>query len=313
MSDLKKPLVSVIMSVYNHESFVEEAIVSIINQTYGFNNIQLIVTDDGSIDNTNSILRKLAHGYDFKLMIHDTNKGVCCSLNEMISFSEGEYICPFSSDDIMIPDRIEKQVSILNQNPDIDILGGDAILIDEEGEVIFHRLKNPTESYVTYNFEQIFLLQWSGLCAGSTIIKRDLFLKIGCYDRNLKLEDYYFWLKAASSNAKILKYNIPFLYYRIHCKSFSACDKLMIQEVNKTLSVYKYHPKYSKALQNHEIYNMSKWIFRSKNSVIKHLFKNPHLLRNRKIIKVLLMYILPLFILKTRFPEEYYRTRPFVQ
>jgi alpha-1,3-rhamnosyltransferase len=302
-----KPLVSVLIPAYNHEKYVEAAILSVVNQTYGYKNIQLIVTDDYSRDRTPIILKELAGKFGFTLILHEQNIGLCATMNEMISLSKGEFIASFASDDISIQDRIEKQINILSQYPDIDILTGEAILIDENGEIISDNLQNPDESLTSYNFDDIFLLNWPGFSAGTAIIKRNLFTRIGAYDQNFKAEDYYFWLKAAYNKARIVKCNKPFLFYRIHRESFSSNDNIIIHEVSKILAIYKDHPKYSKALHNREIYNMSKWVFRSKNSVILHLIKNPALVFNKRIIKVLIMLILPTFVLKRKYPENYYR------
>lgn len=307
MIDNEKPLVSVLVPAYNHKDYVIETILSIINQTYGYENIQLIVIDDFSTDKTAVILYELAAKYDFKLIVHKQNLGVCTTLNEMISLSKGEYITACASDDIMILDRIENQINILKNNPDIDILAGDDILIDQHGKTIYTYSKDPYSSLITYSFDDLFLMLKPGFAAGSVIFKSDLFQRIGSYDTNYKVEDYYFWLKAAYHKAKIVKCNLPFLYYRVHDKSFSSNNKLMDQEVSKILAIYNLNPKYSTALQNREFYNMSKWIFYSKITVVLHLIKNPKMFLNKKIIKILAMLILPTFMLKRKFPEIYSR------
>jgi hypothetical protein len=81
----------------------------------------------------------------------------------------------------------------------------------------------------------------------------------------------------------------------------------MSLEVSKILSIYKDHPKYSKAIQNREINAMSKWVFSNKKAVIKQLSKKPILLFNKKIIRVILMVLLPSCVLKRRYPQYYFR------
>lgn len=303
----KKPLVTVIIPAYNHESYVKEAILSVINQSYGFENIQLIVADDCSRDNTVSIIRELANEYNFRFIEHSKNLGISSTLNEVISISNGEYITSFASDDIMLLDRIENQIKILKENPDIDILAGNSILIDEKGKVISETLHKQDDSLTSYNFDDFFLLKWPGFTAGAIIIKRELYNRIGAYDPSIKVEDYYYWLKASYNGAKIAKCNLPLLYYRVHPKSVSSNESLIDYEVSKILALYKDHPNYSKALQNRAIYNLSKWIFISKINVIKHIIKNLDLLLNVRIIKILIMLVLPTFVLNMKFPENYTR------
>lgn len=307
MDNLKKPLVTVLIPAYNHEKYVEEAVMSVINQSYGYENIQLIVTDDNSKDSTASILSKLATDYNFKLIKHTVNTGISPSLNEMISNSEGEYITCFASDDILVLDRIENQVNFLIRNPDIDILAGESILIDESGKPICKQKNNQLDSFSSYSFEDIFLKQKSGFTSGTAIFKSSLFQRIGTYEPTYKVEDFYFFLKATYNNAKVVKCNLPFLNYRMHNESASSNNDLMDEEGAKILEIYKSHPKYSLALKNREFYMMSKWIFHKRSKVIQHLFANPKLLLNKKIIKILIMLMLPKLLLKRKFPENYYR------
>jgi alpha-1,3-rhamnosyltransferase len=303
----KKPLVSVIIPAYNHEAWIKETILSIVNQSYNYKNIQLIVADDCSTDNTVLILNELAKKYDFKLLKHNENIGLTSTINEMISISKGQYLIIIASDDVMLLSRIENQVEILNRNPDIDILAGDNILIDEVGKVITRYDQNPLISLTQYSFEDLFLRLKPGFAAGTAIIKNNLFQRIGTYDSNLKIEDYYFWLKAASHRAKIVKCNIPFLYYRVHHKSLSSNWKLLDLEVIKILSTYRSHPKYYIAIKSYEISKLSRMVLIRKRSALYHLLKNPKLFFSKKIIIILVMVVLPTYILKLKFPEYYYK------
>jgi len=303
----QKPLVSVLVPAYNHDKYVEEAILSVINQTYGYNNIQLIVADDYSQDNTAEVISKLSGKYKFKFIKHTKNTGACATLNEMISISSGKYITSFASDDIMVPDRIENQIKIISENPGIDILAGDIILIDKLSKIIYIQSSNNPAHLMTYDFEDLFLRLKPGFAAGATIIKSDLYKRIGAYDPNYKIEDYFFWLKAAYNKAKIVKCNIPFLYYRVLSNSLSSDKKMMDQEGFKVLTIYKSHPKYDIAIQNREIFNLSKMIFIDRIKVLQNLTNNPVLLLNRRIIKLLIMLFLPKSILRRKFPENFYR------
>jgi alpha-1,3-rhamnosyltransferase len=308
MIDCQKPLVSVLIPAYNHDRYVKETILSVINQTYGYENIQLIVADDCSTDNTAKILLEMAGDYNFKLIIHKQNMGLPSTLNEMISISKGKYITSIASDDIMILDRIENQINILNRYPEIDLLAGDSILIDENGKQIYRYKRNFHLILINYYFEDFFLLSHkSGFAAGTIIFKTELIRRIGAYEAEYKIEDFYFQLKASYNKAKIVKCNVPFAYYRLHHKSFSSNTELMSLEVSKILSIYKDHPKYSKAIQNREINAMSKWVFSNKKAVIKQLSKKPILLFNKKIIRVILMVLLPSCVLKRRYPQYYFR------
>ncbi|EOW9245400.1 glycosyltransferase family 2 protein [Vibrio cholerae] len=144
-------LVSVILPVYNCERFVGLAIESILNQTY--KNIELIVIDDGSTDNSFKIVN--SYSQDLRLVVLSReNKGLVYSLNEAIGIANGKYIARMDADDISMPCRIQKQVDFLVKNRDVAIVGSRTILIDEDGTQIgkCHRpLSNRTvRSYFYY-------------------------------------------------------------------------------------------------------------------------------------------------------------------
>lgn len=307
MSKNKKPLVSVLVPAYNHEDYVRYAILSVVNQTYGYKNIQLIVADDCSTDNTRTILLELEQKFKFKLIIHEQNAGLCSTLNELIASSKGEFITSIASDDVMVLDRIENQINIMKRNIHIDILAGNFILIDKNGKTLSNYKQQSQESLTVYSFDDIFLKRKPGFAAGTAIYRRDLFTRIGAYDPYYKIEDYYFWLKAAKYNAKIVKCNINFLEYRILSDSVSSDEEFMDYEISKILAQYEDHPKYQIALQNREILNLTKLIFIDKIKVMRRIFKMPRILLNWRIITILIMLMLPSSINKYKFPENYYR------
>lgn len=115
-----KPDVSVIMSVYNGELYIEEAIESVINQT--FTNWELIVINDCSTDSTGDILASFAEK-DSRIKIHtnEINLRLPTSLNKAIDLSEGRYIARMDADDICLPERLEKQVEFMDKNPEISL------------------------------------------------------------------------------------------------------------------------------------------------------------------------------------------------
>jgi alpha-1,3-rhamnosyltransferase len=307
MRNISKPLVTVIVPAYNHELWVKDAILSIVNQTYGYKYIQLIVTDDCSKDKTPMILKDLASKYNFQLIGHRENQGITSTLNEMINLSKGKYIAGIASDDIMCLDRLEKQISILEENPQIDILAGSCFLIDKDGKVIHSPLTKNDNSLISYDFNDLFLGLKPGFPAGSATIRRDLYQRIGSYDPNYKIEDYYFWLKATYNKANIQVSKIPVFYYRLHNSSISSQSELMDEERKKILNIYKSHPLYYKAVKNIEIRDLLKIALESKTKAIKHIISNPTMVFNRKTLKTILLIMLPKLFTKNKFIEMRFR------
>ncbi len=132
---MSNSLVSVIIPVYNLEKYVKEAIKSIQNQTY--ENLEIIVIDDGSIDDTYNIVEKLAKEDNrIKLYKNEKNLKIVKTLNRALSLANGEYIARMDGDDISVPDRIEKKVRFLEENKDISLVGCSLISIDRQGHEI---------------------------------------------------------------------------------------------------------------------------------------------------------------------------------
>jgi len=115
-------LVSVLIPCYNCEEYVEEAVMSIIKQTYP--NLEILVIDDGSTDNTGNILKILAKEDPRIIYIkNEENLKLIATLNKGLNLCKGKYIARMDADDISLPTRIEKQVNFLEAHPEIGIVG----------------------------------------------------------------------------------------------------------------------------------------------------------------------------------------------
>lgn len=121
---MNAPLISVVMSVYNCESTLMEALASIFNQTY--TNWELVVCDDASTDGTGEVLRSAAKSVDdsrFIILTNKTNRKLAYSLNRCLGTASGQLIARMDGDDVSEPDRLERQVRFLNENPKVDLVG----------------------------------------------------------------------------------------------------------------------------------------------------------------------------------------------
>lgn len=134
----KEPLVSVIIPVKNAGKFVGAAIQSILDQTYI--NWEMIVVDDGSIDETGKILKRFARK-DLRITVitHKESKGIGASLNLALTKANGKFIARMDGDDISLPYRLATQVAFLQKNSKIVAVGGQAEMIDGEGEIFAYK------------------------------------------------------------------------------------------------------------------------------------------------------------------------------
>ena len=216
---IDKPLVSVIVPSYNHEAYIEECILSIVNQTY--QNIELIVIDDGSKDHSREILKRLQKQYGFVLVFQE-NQGVSKTMNKAIrQYAHGKYITGSASDDFLMLDKIEKQVRFLEENPYYDMVFGKVYMVDEKSQIINNvKIFEPFDEPVKQiPFE--LLIENNRIPAPSIMFRKDIWEKCGGYSEDTIIEDFDLWLKIACVG-KIAYVNDYFAYYRWHWQNAST-------------------------------------------------------------------------------------------
>ncbi len=240
-----KPLVSVIISSYNHEDYIEKAIECIVNQSYGYENIEIIAFDDCSPDNTGKKLLKLSKKYNFSFTQNTENKGLVKNRNLGLKLAKGKYVCGCGSDDYWHLERIHKQVEFMESNPEFGMCYGKVFFVKEDDIT-----PDPHNNYKGgHIFKDILLLKYH-MPAPTYMIRRDVFEVVGFYNENLRIEDWYMSLKIAD------KYAIGFMnehlsYYRIHDTNVSRNLDLIYDNQWQILSEYKDNPLYQKALNNY--------------------------------------------------------------
>ena len=240
------PLVSVIIPAYNHEKYVQETIKSIINQTY--QNIELIIVDDGSKDNTWQKIQEMREECEkrFSRVVFETkqNEGTCKTLNRLINLTNGEYIYLIASDDISKPYAIEKEIEFLSNNTDYALVVGENEIIDKEGKKCYWDINRNTiydikKAYYTglgdflskfrkFNFnsdrfglyEELYLNE--NHVPNGYLIRKSIFKKTGLFTTKAPLEDY--WLMLQISKYAKLKYLDEILFsYRWHDTNTMLC------------------------------------------------------------------------------------------
>jgi glycosyltransferase involved in cell wall biosynthesis len=192
------PKVSVIIPSYNHEKYIAEAIQSILNQTY--QDFEIIITDDGSKDNTVKIIKSFTDSR-IKLFCFSQNQGAAAAANQCIAESKGEFIALLNSDDAWVPEKLERQVNFLGTNLEIGAVFSYAQFIDENSNKITNPLKIKYIDFIMENrtrFEWLnyFFYHGNCLCHPSILIRKECYNTIGVYDRRLaQLPDFDFWIR----------------------------------------------------------------------------------------------------------------------
>jgi len=237
VSNSNMPLVSVLMPCYNAEDFVEEAIISMLEQTY--KNIEIIAINDCSSDNTGKILHNLAvKDQRIRVVENEVNLKLIDTLNKGIGLCQGEYIARMDSDDISLPRRIEKEVQFLENNKDYDIVSTQFYTF-RTGSAKKYLYTNPTE------FEQLqaYLLFKSGICHPASMFRRRVFTELGLtFEKEyLHVEDYALWSKALYKTKLANINGEPLLLYRVHKSQVSSLNEEL--QIDNKKSVFKIHCK----------------------------------------------------------------------
>jgi glycosyl transferase family 2 len=208
------PAVSVVMSVFNGERFVSEAIDSILAQTY--RDFEFIIIDDGSTDRTPEILANYGRR-DGRISVHRrANQGRCLSLNAGINIANGKYIARMDADDISLPDRLEEQIRFMDAHPEVGLLGGAFKLIGASGRVL------RTIGFPSKDSEiRSAMLSCNPFAHPTVVIRKDVVTASGGYRRALlDADDYDLWLRV-SERSRLANLEKCVLLYRIHAKQVS--------------------------------------------------------------------------------------------
>jgi len=188
---MKYPTVSIIMPVYNISDYIEESVISLLNQTY--KDFELIVMDDSSTDDT---LKKLKTFKDRRLKVikSPVNQGVAKCLNQLLQSVQGEYIARADGDDIYFPKRLEYQVKFLDQHPEYVMVGSNAILIDANNKKLGNKIYPRTNQEIKKKFHIP-----TPLLHPTVIIRKSAFDKVGSYREYLNgAEDYDLFFRLSS-------------------------------------------------------------------------------------------------------------------
>jgi glycosyltransferase involved in cell wall biosynthesis len=216
----KKPLVSVLMCVFNAENYLDEAIESILQQT--FSDFEFIILDDGSKDNSLKIIQKHAARDRRIRVISRENRGIIPSRNELLAESKGEYVAVMDADDIALPNRFNLQVQYLRSHQEVLGVGGNYHVIDSKGRFLTTFSLPETNDEI----QKMMLVGHTAILHPTSMFRSNAIKAIGGYDPDYHLvEDLDLWLRLGEKG-QIANLNVPVLKYRLHGNSISEQNGL---------------------------------------------------------------------------------------
>ena len=220
------PKISVILPVYNSESYILKCLESLKNQTN--QNFELILVDDGSTDQTLTISKKYLKdhfNYRYKLIINRINIGITKSLNKGFKVAKGQYLARADADDTYEPDRFELQLKLLENNNNISLVGSNVKYIDKKEKFLsFSNL--PIDHFDIWS--RLFL--HNPIVHSTIFFRRNIFKKVLYNEKFNTTQDYDMYCRIINYY-KIVNIRKPLANYRIHSQS-----------IKKKALQFLYHP-----------------------------------------------------------------------
>ncbi len=219
---MEEPLVSVIIPTYNRPDFLKLTLLGIMAQTYS--NYEILVIDDGSPTNeAEQVCRSFEKVQYYKI---ENSGGPAKPRNIGIQKAKGKYLAFTDDDDLWLPEKLEKQVRVLENNPDFGLVHGCCEVIDKKGELknrIIGRLRNPEEKHG--DVSQKMLGRWTVMMPTS-FIRKTVVDKVGFFNETMPSagEDMEFWARC-SFETKFYYQEESLVYYRVHGNNISDNKK----------------------------------------------------------------------------------------
>ncbi|MGB8644426.1 MAG: glycosyltransferase [Anaerolineae bacterium] len=209
------PRISVVITTYNRPTLMCEAIASVLAQT--MRDFELIVVDDGSTDNTRETVQSF--GDKRIVYIHQENRGLAEARNTGIRASKGEWVAFLDDDDLFLPDKLECQAQLIEQQPDVGMVTGGVLYIDQEGKTWealepwkFGRGLNQIETWL-FDIPSV---------PSAVMVKREWFDRAGYFDAGLPgIEDGDMWLRLVGAGCRIGCVKSMICAYRLHATNMT--------------------------------------------------------------------------------------------
>lgn len=281
------PLVSVVVCTYNQEAFVRETLESIVQQTYP--HMEIIVSDDGSLDATPSIIREYRDHYPdrFKPVFSDHNTGIPVNINRGLKQITGELVAWLDGDDLMLPNKIERQVGVMRQHPNAIGCYHDCDVFESEtGKSLgsFNFLYNGLTKLREGSLEHVLKPRYFGI--PSATMARAWALPAHGYDERLKHFSESVFFMEVFRNGNIVAINDILGRYRRHAHNLTGSASLRNVSYEYELLAYTImearYPEMRDFLQNHRIACMlteALWCARNDkqkraNTIIRNIVKS---------------------------------------
>ena len=228
----RNPLVSVVIPCHNQSHYLNDAIESVLKQTYG--NREIIVVDDGSTDDTSNVATR----YPSVRYVYQSNQGLSSARNAGIKAARGMYLVFLDADDRLVPDALRIGVELLHAHPNCGFVSGQHDLLNREGT---QRTAGPRKSMADDDaYLALLMNNYIGMHA-AVMYRRSVFASVGNFDPTLRAcEDYDLYLRVAR-NIPTIRHDHVVAEYRLHDSNMSRDTMLMAQSAVSVLNAQRCH------------------------------------------------------------------------
>ncbi len=214
---MQQPVISILLPAYNAAKYIEQTINSLLHQS--FTDFELLVIDDGSTDNTVSIIKGFTDSR-IVLIQNEQNLGLVKTLNKAIALCKGIYIARMDADDIALPHRLQLQKEFLDNHTNIAAVAGWVTFIDAEGNKNgVWELDRQTNTALQIKNA---LVKENCIAHPTVMIRAEVLKKFLYSEKQQHIEDYDLWLRMMVSGLRIEKIQQPVLDYRVHAASVTG-------------------------------------------------------------------------------------------
>lgn len=286
MSNPVADTVSIVSANYNNGPFLDDFFESVVNSS--MRPLELIIVDDGSLDNSKIIISKWAALYDWIKPIYlSQNEGVANATNKAISIAAGKFILRIDSDDLLLPKRIENQLKFFEEYPETDVLGGNCIYFDSDTGKELRRSQFPASQN---EIEKLFHQGENGVLNGTTMVKKEYFLKFPYRQEMVWAEDYDCFARMLKGGAVFNAQHEALTKVRIHRRS--ATSNLAWDTIEKAwkLSVELFNNRTSRSAVRRNYFhlqNYRRYLLSSNPFMRLYFLSISALLRPDKVLKSL--------------------------
>jgi len=213
-----EPVVTVYITNYNYENYIEQAIESVLSQT--FHQYEIIIIDDGSTDGSRDIIKRYIGRRNVRVIFQE-NKGLNASSNIAVRAARGKYVMRLDADDYLDENAILVMVNKMESSSDLSLVFADYYYVDKDGNVTGQERRHDFNEAVTLLDQPAH-----GAC---TLVRRDCLLEVGSYNANFTCQDGWdLWLKM-TERFKVGNVNLPLFYYRHHGKNLTTDSERILR------------------------------------------------------------------------------------